>query len=706
MVHDCMYLDEILQCPVKETGKWLPCSLNAQYPDGTPITIPTNLTGVADGTVLGPGRGFIPRLSSSGQMCVLPFRHNNVTYDDCAMIDGAHRCLVEDEDPWGTEGYLQECAPIIVRAPQSSLCLSSTDPTSAKAGAQSKTPLLSLCVSLMGVDMCATQDGTWLQCPVSAPRIANNGQACQMPYVLDGLMRSDCVSLLPQDPPPGSFSGSLGGRLGPRSDGPTPAPNPKEGQARASCPVVTGGPGSLLGSVGTLLGLPDLFTSMQMKECQPVLTPNVILEPRFPIRYTINRQQCLAPGPAVLSECLDYGGGAPQCQVIFGGIFDCAPVKRWGKVTNQSCSFPFRYRGEDRTDCVWIAGVEGCMIADGSWEECSSAHLTQFPETPPNATQRFTRTGDMCIAPFRNGENLSWGCVGGDPGYCRIRQGDWQPCSPLETNASRSTTSSQPCELPFLVNGLLSYECVAQHNGFGGVCPVARPPGPSSTPDQVDLAQVSDSLSKYFPTFGGGLEAFLTKMSLGLLIGGIRHADNSTPGAILPCKAPPRRTVSGNACIFPVVYSGRTITDCIVEPAANNTPRCYSDKGQWETCLLTTTQATQEGLPSVATGTTGNVTTSGGPQVMDGATSSPHLPHFKPSHTGLALSVVFGVITGLVTALTVAVLLYRRFRASTSHKLLSQHSGTTLSPAPSHPTTQLSYQSSREIPILSHSHPK
>lgn len=57
--------------------------------------------------------------------------------------------------------------------------------------------------------------------------------------------------------------------------------------------------------------------------------PRPVRRYRFPIRYTLDRQPCVPPSPAALSECLDYSGtGVYECQVPSGALQECAPVTR------------------------------------------------------------------------------------------------------------------------------------------------------------------------------------------------------------------------------------------------------------------------------------------------------------------------------------------------------------------------------------------
>lgn len=43
--------------------------------------------GIADGVALGPAGGGMPRLTISGQVCILPFKWRGNTYADCMVPD-------------------------------------------------------------------------------------------------------------------------------------------------------------------------------------------------------------------------------------------------------------------------------------------------------------------------------------------------------------------------------------------------------------------------------------------------------------------------------------------------------------------------------------------------------------------------------------------------------------------------------------------
>lgn len=36
-----------------------------------------------------------------------------------------------------------------------------------------------------------------------------------------------------------------------------------------------------------------------------------------------------------------------------------------GRVSNRSCAFPFAFRGQQRSDCVWVNDMEACKVSEG-----------------------------------------------------------------------------------------------------------------------------------------------------------------------------------------------------------------------------------------------------------------------------------------------------------------------------------------------------
>lgn len=56
-------------------------------------------------------------------------------------------------------------------------------------------------------------------------------------------------------------------------------------------------------------------------------------------------------------------------QVASGDLFECAPVERVTAGPDpEPCALPYVYRGRNRTDCVWVGGVEACKVGGGRGE--------------------------------------------------------------------------------------------------------------------------------------------------------------------------------------------------------------------------------------------------------------------------------------------------------------------------------------------------
>ncbi|MEW5307095.1 MAG: hypothetical protein WDW36_009513 [Sanguina aurantia] len=463
--------------PVPATAHNTLCVPVCVHPWRAAVAVETDLSsyGVTDGTILGPGGGAIPRLTVSGQLCIIPFTINNTTYPDCMVLAGTEMCPTAD-------GYMHECAPAIQRDINTTNCVDQNKVAALVAagmsGSGGNISAFQRCINLQGLDMCETQAGSWVICP-NEPRITVAGNVCVTPFTYGGVARADCVAV----------NGSQ------------------------SCPV--DGSGAL-------------------EACQSAYTVAPTLQPRFPIRFTMDRQICTPAGASALSECLDLDGSGtykcqPQGSKDRGDSLECAPITRtslWG----DTCQFPYVYRSYNRTDCVWVDGIEACKINATSWAQCSPLFVTSFPLPPANATIRYTTSGQQCAQPFSYNGALQWDCVNGgfDPGYCRGRNGTWEQCMPRPGNISRTTTSGQPCQLPFFYNDALNYDCISSQPGQAGAC--------------------------------------LNPL-----------------GRFEPCSPPSRLTVSGKPCVFPAVMGNSSYTDCLPDPTGSF-ETCATASGVWETC--------------------------------------------------------------------------------------------------------------------------
>ncbi|MEW5310359.1 MAG: hypothetical protein WDW38_002167 [Sanguina aurantia] len=483
--NDCVFMGGALSCPTAG-GVWANCS--SRYQTGgqastphlpcavfTPVPAPTPYTASKHTTplpVFTPVPASTPHLPC---LCIIPFTINNTTYPDCMVLAGTEMCPTAD-------GYMHECAPAIQRDINTTNCVDQNKVAALVAagmsGSGGNISAFQRCINLQGLDMCETQAGSWVICP-NEPRITVAGNVCVTPFTYGGVARADCVAV----------NGSQ------------------------SCPV--DGSGAL-------------------EACQSAYTVAPTLQPRFPIRYTMDRQICTPAGASALSECLDLeGSGTYKCQPQGSkdrsDSLECAPITRtslWG----DTCQFPYVYRSYNRTDCVWVDGIEACKINATTWAECSPLFVTTFPLPPANATIRYTTSGQQCAQPFSYDGALQWDCVNGgfDPGYCRGRNGTWEQCMPRPGNISRTTTSGQPCQLPFFYNNALNYNCISSQPGQAGAC--------------------------------------LNPL-----------------GRFEPCRPPARLTVSGNPCVFPSVMGNSSYTDCLPDPTGSF-ETCATASGVWESC--------------------------------------------------------------------------------------------------------------------------
>ncbi|KAF5839090.1 hypothetical protein DUNSADRAFT_1635 [Dunaliella salina] len=411
-----VFLQGFLSCPSQDNNKWLPAAKPAALPNED-----LNLTayGVADGASLGPIIRALPRVTTSGQMCMLrpSEQANGSTYADCVQEGDREVCQVAG-------GFMQECAPVITLNKSSTNCVKPGIRQARKAGVSRGTKEFVTCVSIKGQEFCQTESQSWIQCPeASLQRKTVTGVPCRIPFEFNGMVHSDCIIDVKQ-------------------------------QFAAVCPVAD--------------------DSQGLVECQPADAPPS-LKPRLTMRFTFDRQRCLPPGPGALSECLNYDSEVPKCETASGALMACAPVFRVG-VFGAPCQLPFSYRGWNRTNCVDVDGVEACKTMDGDWQQCAGLYATSFPKPPANATGRYTVTGKTCALPFEYRGKPAWDCVGGGisskPAFCTTVDGEWQQCAALVKNISRVTATGDHCVLPFESGGVRYHDCIGANPATGspGFC--------------------------------------------------------------------------------------------------------------------------------------------------------------------------------------------------------------------------------------------
>lgn len=95
--------------------------------------------------------------SCKTQTCILPFIYDNVTYTDCADIQGSERCRIPG-------GSMQQCMPLIRTPPEATPCGNARYYPGASPTAYSE------CVINGGLTFCRLKGREqYVQCP-GAPR--------------------------------------------------------------------------------------------------------------------------------------------------------------------------------------------------------------------------------------------------------------------------------------------------------------------------------------------------------------------------------------------------------------------------------------------------------------------------------------------------------------------------------------------------------
>ncbi|PRW58639.1 hypothetical protein C2E21_2984 [Chlorella sorokiniana] len=248
-------------------------------------------------------------------------------------------------------------------------------------------------------------------------------------------------------------------------------------------------------------------------------------------------------------------------------------------VTGRPCQFPALYGGELVTDCIPIAGIASCQVAEGVWEPCQGAANISSAQT-----QQLTISGQECVFPGIYAGQTITECTALEPGaplMCPTSDGTWSQCASevtllpsgyanqtmaadpaagVATNSSREPVIAAHgtiCLLPLLYNGVQVDGCV----GMGGMymCWGADTAAWESCPD--------DLLSKATPGPTGISAA-------------------TVPLPVVPQRT--RVTTGGQACSLPVVFQGELLDDCIMRDVAWS---CLTAANEWQRCNLGATPA-------------------------------------------------------------------------------------------------------------------
>eukprot|EP00967_Tisochrysis_lutea_P104345 scaffold158338_cov34-Tisochrysis_lutea.AAC.3 len=160
-----------------------------------------------------------------------------------------------------------------------------------------------------------------------------------------------------------------------------------------------------------LIGCRGLLIAQPGEDIKAVVDTSIgygVAPHRLTTRFTLDRQQCLPPGPGALSECLNYDSQVPKCEGM--AIVSCN--------TGKSCAAPFEYQGKPAWSCVGVgigSKPEYCTTVDGEWQQCAALVKN---------INRMTSAGDQCVLPFEFGGVGYYDCLGvdpatGNPGFCK-----------------------------------------------------------------------------------------------------------------------------------------------------------------------------------------------------------------------------------------------------------------------------------------------
>ncbi|GMH45693.1 hypothetical protein BSKO_13656 [Bryopsis sp. KO-2023] len=556
LVQDCSELDGVLKCPNKE-GHWIEC---APF-DDEPVPVAVDIE---------PAE----RFTINGEKCELPDTYNGKQIFDCIPINGKEpRCQVV-----GKPGSWEICAP-------------KDDPEeSVPEGFETERPPPVATVAAGRI----------------VSRVTVDGKTCVFPFWHKGKSVADCVDI------GGSNQCQVAsGELSKCADivytkTGTPCAFPFTDENDPSKPVT-----SCVKKDGN-----DMCKNAEgfWEECggKPAVTDSFPL--LLPGRITADKEQCAFPfwyKGKLVSSCVDISGEAGstgsgfRCRAENGQFAECAPART--TITGNQCSLPFTYNDEKAIDCIDVDGKEQCMVADGSFEECSPASKSFFgTKEEPDVTEpaiRFTLAGEQCVLPFMYNGKVQNNCVDIDGiESCKGPSEEWDECAPEDKIqvVKRTTIDGDDCTMPFVLDGRLNTDCVENTEGTE-ICRVGDDlaecapleSNPETVEKTVELPMrritINGDHCRFPFTYNGDLWVDCTELD------GVETCKDSdgewqeceprtkTEATETPLKVEPstRQTVSGDECVFPLSYNGKSVNDCV---EIDGVESCKDSDGEWQEC--------------------------------------------------------------------------------------------------------------------------
>eukprot|EP01025_Chloroclados_australasicus_P006774 TRINITY_DN12166_c0_g1_i10.p1 TRINITY_DN12166_c0_g1~~TRINITY_DN12166_c0_g1_i10.p1 ORF type:complete len:1147 (-),score=140.57 TRINITY_DN12166_c0_g1_i10:5-3445(-) len=256
-------------------------------------------------------------------------------------------------------------------------------------------------------------------------------------------------------------------------------------------------------------------------------------------RSTVDGYDCVFPSEyrgTILQDCGEISGKM-QCNIQEDDDWhECKPMIDMNATAGtvvmtdagNQCTFPFIYRGNVFQQCLEVGGAFVCKVGDGL-EECVlggsstnvSSGIVGVPAELNQTDVRFTTDGLRCSFPFEYRGSFFRECIEiVDTLRCKVEEDDgWHECAAevLEDAVSRTTTDGFQCQFPSEYRGQILNDCTI----VAGIpqCKIAED-------DQWHECQVDGTF-------------------------------NQTTGSI------GRLTVDGDQCVFPFVYRGNILNECL-----------------------------------------------------------------------------------------------------------------------------------------------